>query len=77
SGCGDCRGTGYKGRVAVAEVLKMTDELRELVVDKQPVRRIKEIANRNGTRSLQQAALDLVANGRTTLEEVRRVTLSA
>lgn len=76
SGCGDCRGTGYKGRVAVAEVLKLTDELRELVVDKQPVRRIKEIANSNGTRSLQEAALDLVASGRTTLEEVRRVTLT-
>jgi general secretion pathway protein E len=77
SGCGDCRGTGYRGRVAVAEVLRLTDELRELIVDKQPVRKIKELASRNGTRSLKDASLDLVAAGRTTLEEVRRVTLAS
>ncbi len=77
AGCGDCRGTGYKGRRAVAEVLCLDDELRELIVDKQPVRRIKEAAYRKGTRSLTDAALDLVRAGETTLEEVRRVTLSA
>jgi general secretion pathway protein E len=77
TGCGDCRGTGYRGRVAVAEVLRLTDELRELVVDKQPVRKIKELASRGGTRNLKEASLDLVAAGRTTLEEVRRVTLAS
>jgi general secretion pathway protein E len=77
SGCGDCRGTGYKGRMAVAEVLRLGDELRELIVDHQPVRVIKEAAARNGTRTLTQSALEQVAAGRTTLEEVKRVTLSA
>lgn len=76
-GCGDCRGTGYKGRKSVAEILTLNDEIRELVVEKRPIRQIKEAAQRNGTRSLRQAALDLVRNGETTLEEIRRVTLNA
>ncbi len=76
AGCGDCRGTGYKGRRAVAEVLQLDDEIRELIVDRQPIRRIKEAARRHGTRSLTEAALALVRSGQTTLEEVRRVTAS-
>jgi general secretion pathway protein E len=75
-GCGDCRGTGFRGRRAIAEVLRLDDELRELIVDKQPLRRIKEAARRKGTRSLAEAALAVACAGETTLEEVRRVTLS-
>ncbi len=76
-GCGDCRGTGYKGRRAIAEFLKLDDELRELIVQQQSVRQIKEAARRRGTRSLLEAAMVLVQEGATTLEEVRRVTLVA
>ncbi len=76
-GCGFCRGTGYKGRRAVAEFLILDDELREMIVQRQPVRQIKELARQKGTRSLLDAALDVVREGATTLEEVRRVTLSA
>lgn len=77
TGCGDCRGTGYKGRRSIAEILTLNDEIRELIVDKQPIRRIKAAAQANGTRSLRLAALDLVRRGATTLEEIRRVTLNA
>ncbi len=76
-GCGDCRGTGYKGRRAVAEFLLLDDELREMIVLGRSVRQIKEVARQKGTRSLLDAALDLVRAGVTTLGEVRRVTLSA
>ncbi|WP_427308974.1 GspE/PulE family protein [Cupriavidus sp. H39] len=76
-GCGDCRGTGYHGRRSIAEILILEDELRELVVEKAPIRKIKEAARRTGTRSLREAALDLVRAGVTTLEEVKRVTLHA
>jgi len=76
-GCGECRGTGYRGRWAVAEILRLDDEIRELIVAKQPVRVVKEAAYRKGTRTLTQAALDLARAGRTTLEEVRRVTVAA
>ncbi|MBL8369078.1 MAG: type II/IV secretion system protein [Candidatus Accumulibacter sp.] len=75
-GCGDCRGTGYRGRKAIAEVLNLNDELRELIIEKRPIRQLKEVAYRNGTRSLTEAALRLVASGETTLEELHRVTLS-
>lgn len=75
AGCGDCRGTGYKGRRSVAEILVLNDELRELIIDKRPIRLIKEAARRNGTRNLREAALELVKRGETTLLEVARVTL--
>lgn len=75
-GCGECRGTGYRGRRAIAEILQMDDELREMIVQRQSIREIKQHANRKGIVSLQQAALDLAKQGFTTLEEVRRVTLS-
>ncbi|MET3109282.1 general secretion pathway protein E [Oxalobacteraceae bacterium GrIS 1.18] len=77
SGCGDCRGTGYKGRTAIAEILSLNDEIRELIVEKAPVRQIKDAAARHGTRSLREAALDLAKSGVTTLDEVNRVTLQS
>jgi general secretion pathway protein E len=76
-GCGDCHGTGYKGRRAIAEVLLLDDALRELIVEKRPIRQIKQFAFNAGTRTLSDAALRLVALGETTLEELRRVTLCA
>jgi general secretion pathway protein E len=75
SGCGHCRGTGYKGRRAIAEILLLTDELRELIVARAPIGQIKETAIRGGTHSLREAALALVKSGDTTLEEINRVTL--
>ena len=76
-GCGDCRGTGYKGRRAIAEILTLNDEIRELIIEKRPIRHIKEAARLNGTRSLREAALELVKRGETTLDEIKRVTLHA
>lgn len=73
-GCGQCRATGYLGRVAIAEILVMTDELAELIITRQPVRVLKETARRNGTRLLRDAALDLLRDGATSLQEVERVT---
>jgi general secretion pathway protein E len=76
-GCGDCHGTGYKGRRAIAEILTLNDEIRELVIEKRPIRQIKDAARLNGTRSLREAALELVKAGETTLDEIKRVTLHA
>ena len=76
-GCGDCRGTGYKGRRSIAEILTLNDEIRELIIDKRPIRQIKAAAHANGTRSLRMAALALVRRGATTLSEIKRVTLHA
>jgi general secretion pathway protein E len=75
-GCGQCRGTGYRGRRAVAEQLRLNDELRELIALREPIRRIKDAAARAGMRSLREVALALAHRGETTLEEVDRVTLA-
>ena len=76
-GCGQCRGTGFKGRKAIAEVLNLNDEIRELIVGREPIRRIRDAAVRNGTRFLRESALDLVRQGETTLQEINRVTFVA
>ncbi|HJW24935.1 MAG TPA: GspE/PulE family protein [Rhodocyclaceae bacterium] len=76
-GCGECRGTGFKGRKAIAEMLNLNDEIRELIIAREPIRRIKEAARQSGTRYLREAALDLVRKGETTLQEINRVTFVA
>ena len=76
-GCGHCRGTGFKGRKAIAEVLYLNDEIRELIIARQPVRLVREAAKRNGTRLLREGAMDLVFQGESTLQEVNRVTFVA
>jgi general secretion pathway protein E len=77
SGCGQCRGSGYRGRSAIAETLLLDDELRELIASRAPVRAVKEAARSRGTRFLREAALALVRAGATNLEEINRVTFVA
>jgi general secretion pathway protein E len=76
-GCGQCRGTGFAGRKAIAEILLLNDKLRGLITSRAPVEQIKEAAKQNGTRLLREAALDLVEQGVTTLEEINHVTFVA
>ncbi|MDB5804535.1 MAG: putative ral secretion pathway gspe-related protein [Betaproteobacteria bacterium] len=76
-GCGDCRGTGFKGRKAIAEVMAMTDRLRQMIAEKASIITIKDEARRGGTRFLRDVALDMARLGQTTLSEVARVTLAA
>ena len=76
-GCRECRGLGYRGRKAIAELLLMNDEMRELIIARAPARSLKTAAAANGTRFLRNAALDAVKAGETTLEEINRVTFVA
>jgi general secretion pathway protein E len=73
-GCRECRGLGYKGRMAIAELMILNDELRELITARAPVRQLRDAAQRSGTRLLRDAAFDAVRKGRTTLQEINRVT---
>ena len=75
-GCGHCRGTGYKGRRAIGEVLRMNDRLRELIISRAPISTIKEAAKANGTRFLRDSAIAAALEGITTLEEINRVTFA-
>ncbi|SHN27353.1 general secretion pathway protein E [Duganella sacchari] len=74
AGCGHCRGSGYKGRKAVAEVLVLNDAMREMICTRAPVSRMKEEAAAMGFRLARSAGLDLVRLGETTLQELNRVT---
>jgi general secretion pathway protein E len=76
-GCGQCRGSGFRGRKAIAEILTLNDEMRELIGTRQPVHVIKEAARNLGTQPLREAALELLARGETTLDEINRVTFVA
>ena len=74
AGCTDCRGTGFRGRLGIFELMVMNDEIRTLVLQRAPDMRILEEARRGGMTSLREECLSLVARGETTLEEVLRVT---
>jgi general secretion pathway protein E len=76
AGCSQCRGTGYQGRNAVAELLLMDDVLRDLIASRAPIGKIKAAARERGMQTLRQGALELVCQGQTTFEEVDRVTLA-
>ena len=73
-GCRDCRGTGFRGRIGIFEMLRMTPEINALVLERAPDARLFDAARRAGLTSLREECLSLVAQGATTLEEVLRVT---
>jgi general secretion pathway protein E len=66
---------GYRGRRAIAEALRMNDELRQLLSERAPIGQIKSAALRCGMTTLRRAALKLLTLGETTLEEINRVTI--
>ena len=76
-GCRECRGSGFKGRKAIAELMILNDDIRELITGRAATRLIKEAAHKAGTRFLREAALEAVRNGQTTLQEINRVTFVA
>lgn len=69
SGCDVCGGTGYKGRVAIYEVLALTPKVRDLIIKDASTDEIKTQAIKDGMKSLRMSALTKVAQGQTTLEE--------
>ena len=74
-GCATCSFTGMKGRVAIYEVMPVTQELRDLIIHNAPTADIRETAQSQGMKTLRQNALQKVLDGVMTLEEVLRVTL--
>jgi len=72
-GCEHCRGTGYKGRLVLAEVHQVDDALRDLVTGQAPLTQLRDKVVQDQVPSLQRQSAQLVVQGRTSLEEVRRV----
>jgi type IV pilus assembly protein PilB len=75
-GCSACASTGYRGRMAIHEILYINPELQEGIVKQRPANELKEIAIKHGMRTLRQAGLRKVSMGMTTLDEIIRVTFA-
>jgi type IV pilus assembly protein PilB len=75
-GCRACGNTGYRGRIALYEVMVLSDPLKELLLQGASTAELKSEAIRVGMMTLRQSGLNKVVEGTTTLEEVLRVTAS-
>jgi len=73
-GCIECGGTGYKGRMAICELLDLSDRIREMILEKKPTSEIKKAARDEGMRFLRESAVERVMSGITTLREINKVT---
>ena len=73
STCQRCFGTGYSGRIAIYEIMRLTDEVRRLCMTTADARAIRAVAVREGMRSMLEDGLDKVARGLTTEAELKRV----
>ncbi len=74
SGCIECNGTGFRGRIAIAELLNLSDNIRQLIIDRRSAAEIKRAAKAEGMRFLRESALQKVFAGETTLSDINKVT---
>ncbi len=74
AGCLACHGAGYRGRTAIAELLRLDDDVRQSILERRPIGELKRLAAGKGMRFLRQAAVDKLAKGVTTLHEINKVT---
>ena len=75
-GCSDCAQTGYKGRIALYEVMPITDEIKELVLAGASAMELKREAIRLGMDTLRMAGIKKLKQGITTIPEVLRSTMA-
>jgi type IV pilus assembly protein PilB len=74
AGCIECGGTGFKGRMAICELLNLSDSIREMILERRPSSEIKKKAHEEGMRFLRESAVEKVLQGTTTLREINKVT---
>ena len=75
AGCKNCNNTGYRGRVALYEVMRFNDDLKEMVLQGASTAELKAAAIRGGMLTLRMAGIQKILEGMTTPEEVMRVTM--
>ncbi|HKO97944.1 MAG TPA: GspE/PulE family protein [Pyrinomonadaceae bacterium] len=73
-GCDACNHTGYRGRTAIHELLDLSDNIREMIVERRPGSEVRRAAEAEGLKSLRESALKKVFAGISTLHEINRVT---
>jgi len=77
TGCDACNNTGYKGRMGIFEILRLDDNIREIIIGQGSTQAIRSAAIRKGMRTLRESGLLSIYDGETTIEEVVRETLQA
>jgi len=77
AGCPSCNNTGYRGRTALFEIMRITDRMRELIMEKASTQAMRDHAREEGMRTLRESGLLKIYDGQTTIEEVVRETLAA
>ena len=75
--CPACNNTGYKGRMAIFEIMLLTDKVKNLVLEHVSIDKVRAAAREQGMRTLRESGLFALYDGSTTVEEVVRETLSA
>lgn len=73
-GCSECSYTGYQGRTAIAELLELSDEIREMILEKKPLSEVKKRAKTEGMVFLREVGMKKVLEGLTSLKELNKVT---
>jgi len=73
-GCMECGNTGYQGRTAIAELLQLSDEIREMILDRKPLSEVKKRAEAEGMLFLREIGIEKVLKGVTSLKELNKVT---
>ncbi len=73
-GCSECNSTGYQGRTAIAEILELSDPIRELILEKRPLSEVKKRAKAEGMIFLREVGMDKVLAGLTGLKDLNKVT---
>jgi type IV pilus assembly protein PilB len=73
-GCDACNHTGYRGRTAIHELLDLSDNIREMIIERRPGSEVRRAAEAEGLTSLRESALQKVFTGISTLHEINRVT---
>ena len=77
AGCTACNYTGFKGRMAIFEIMTVSDRIRQMIMDKSSTAELRKQARREGMRSLREAGVLGILDAKTTREEVLRETLMA
>jgi len=74
AGCPECNQTGYKGRTAIAEILELSDTIREMILERKPLSEVKKRAKAEGMVFLRETGLEKVYDGVTSLRDLNKVT---
>ncbi|MBY0309353.1 MAG: Flp pilus assembly complex ATPase component TadA [Phycisphaerales bacterium] len=76
AGCGNCYSSGYRGRMAIFEIMGVDDHMRSLIMDKQSTNMLRNYSRKRGMRTLRECGLLAIYEGQTTIDEIVRETIA-